>query len=223
MLRHAMWLYRHAWILPVALVVAIVVCSTPAFAQWLRHGLTEPYQAREASSYPVADAIVVLGGGWMPDTEDVLDNPTVDDAYTRLGFGRRLYVAGRAPRILLSGGEGEAQRMAARLALQGIPPARMWIEGHSRDTHENAVNSARILHAAGVRRVLLVTSAIHMGRAVASFRKQGVEVIPAPAMPLPHRDRPTSFLHGRRMVLMRSANYLHEYLGQWVYRLRGWS
>jgi len=221
--RHAIWLCRCAWVLPVVLAVAIVVCSTPAFAQWLRRGLTDPYPARAASAYPMADAIVVLGGGWMPDTEDVLDNPSADDAYTRLGFGRRLYLAGRAPVILLSGGDGEAQRMAARLALQGVPPMQLWIESHSRDTHENAVNSARLLHAAGVRRILLVTSAIHMGRAVASFRKQGVQVIPAPALPLPHRDRPTSFLHGRRLALMRSANYLHEYLGQWVYRLRGWS
>ncbi|RAN82744.1 hypothetical protein B5P43_01300 [Bacillus sp. SRB_336] len=221
--RHVSSLYRHAWILPSAVLVVIVVCSTPAFAQWLRRGLTGPYPTQAAVSYPRTDAIVVLGGGWMPDTEDVLDNPTVDDAHTRLGFGRRLYLAGRAPMILLSGGDGEAQRMAARLALQGVPPARMWTESRSRDTHENAVYSAQLLRRAGARRVLLVTSAIHMGRAVASFRKEGVEVVPAPSMPLPHRDRPTSFWHGRRMALFRSANYLHEYLGQWVYRLRGWS
>ncbi|WP_377304383.1 YdcF family protein [Rhodanobacter umsongensis] len=205
----------------VALLLA--VCSTPAFAQWLRRGLTDPYPAQPAAGYPRTDAIVVLGGGWMPDAEDVLDNPSADDAHTRLGFGRRLYVAGRAPVVLLSGGDGEAQRMAARLALQGLPPARLWIEGRSRDTHENAVYSAQMLRRAGARRILLVTSAIHMGRAAASFRKQGVEVIPAPAMPLPHRDRPTRFWRGRAIALLRSANYLHEYLGQWIYRLRGWS
>jgi uncharacterized SAM-binding protein YcdF (DUF218 family) len=220
-------MHRHAsWLCPIFLgvvLVVIVVCSTPAFALWLRRGLTGPYPTQVAASYPRTDAIVVLGGGWMPDIEEALDNPSADDVYTRLGFGRRLYLAGRAPMILLSGGDGEAQRMAARLALLGVPPARMWIESRSRDTHENAVYSAQLLRRAGARRVLLVTSAIHMGRAVASFRKQGVEVVPAPSMPLPHRDRPTSFWHGRRMALFRSANYLHEYLGQWVYRLRGWS
>jgi uncharacterized SAM-binding protein YcdF (DUF218 family) len=224
MRRHATWLCRHAWVLLAAVAaLLLVVCSTPAFAQWLRRGLTFPYPVQVAAAYPRADAIVVLGGGWMPDTEDVLDNPTVDDAHTRLGFGRRLYLAGRAPLILLSGGDGEAQRMADRLVLQGLPPAQLRTENRSRDTHENALYSAQLLHRAGARRILLVTSAIHMGRAVASFRKQGMEVVPAPAMPLPHRDRPTSFWRGRRMALFRSANYLHEYLGQWIYRLRGWS
>jgi uncharacterized SAM-binding protein YcdF (DUF218 family) len=216
-------LYRLAALMLVVATLALAACSTPAVATWLRFGLTRPYPVQPAAAYPVADAIVVLGGGWMPDTEDVLDNPSVDDAHTRLGFGRRLYLAGRAPLILLSGGDGEAQRMADRLVLQGLPPAQLRTENRSRDTYENALYSAQVLRRAGARRILLVTSAIHMGRAVASFRKQGLEVIPAPAMPLPHRDRPTSFWRGRRMAFFRSANSLHEYLGQWIYRLRGWS
>ena len=200
-----------------------VVCSTPAFAHWLRHGLTDPYPAQVAAKYPTADAIVVLGGGWMRDTEDVLDNPSISDPHTRLGFGRLLYVAGRAPVMLLSGGDGEAKRMAARLVLQDVPQAHLLIESRSRDTHENALYSTQILHRAGAHRILLVTSTSHMGRAVASFTKQGVEVIPAPVMPMPQRDQPVSFWHARRTALFRSGDSLHEYVGRWIYRLRGWS
>lgn len=216
-------LYRPAWILLAAVALFTVVCSTPAFARWLRRGLTHPYQAQVAANYPTADAIVVLGGGWMRDTEDVLDNPSANDPHTRLGFGRLLYVAGRAPVILLSGGDGEAKRMAASLVLQDVPRANLLIESRSRDTHENALYSAELLHRAGAHRILLVTSTIHMGRAAASFRKQGMEVIPAPVMPMPQRDRPVSFWHARRTALFRSGNYLHEYVGRWIYRLRGWS
>ncbi len=220
---HPACLYRHAWVLLAVIALFLAVCSTPAFAQWLRRGLTRPYQAQVAAKYPGADAIVVLGGGWMRDTEDVLDNPSANDPHSRLGFGRLLYAAGRAPMILLSGGDGEAERMAASLVLQDVPQAHLLIENRSRDTHENALYSAEILHRIGAHRILLVTSTIHMGRAAASFRKQGVEVIPAPAMPMPLRDWPVSFWHARRIALFRSGNYLHEYFGRWIYRLRGWS
>jgi uncharacterized SAM-binding protein YcdF (DUF218 family) len=103
-----------------------------------------------------------------------------------------------------------------RIALEedfGVPVR--WTESASRDTRENAVNSARILRDAGVRKVLLVSHAIHLPRAQAEFEAAGMEVIPAP----------TAFLHGpysSEMVLAKfpSANSAyagwlatHEWLG----------
>jgi uncharacterized SAM-binding protein YcdF (DUF218 family) len=55
-----------------------------------------------------------------------------------------------------------------------------WIEGHSRDTFQNAAFSAPLLKAAGVRRIALVTDGAHEWRAVHEFESTGLEVIPAP-------------------------------------------
>lgn len=211
------------WILLAVMVVFLVACSTPAFSMLLRRSLTDPYPPRAAASYVRADAIVVLGGGWVVDAEDDPDYVSAIAATTRLGFGRLLYEAGRAPVILLSGGDGEATRMADNLALSDVPRASVLIENKSRNTHENALYSTPILHRLGARRILLVTSSRHMGRAAASFRKQGFEVVPAPSLALPPRRLATDFWQSRKWSLIRSADCLHEYVGRWIYALRGWS
>ncbi len=211
------------WILLAALAVFLVACSTPAFSMFLRRSLTNPYPPRAAASYATADAIVVLGGGWVVDAEDDPEYVSEVAPMTRLGFGRLLYQAGRAPVVLLTGGDGEATRMAANLALNGVPGTHVLIEGKSRSTHENALYSAPILHRLGARRILLVTSSRHMGRAAASFSKQGFDVIPAPPLASPSHRVASGFWRSRGWSLIRSADCLHEYLGRWIYALRGWT
>jgi uncharacterized SAM-binding protein YcdF (DUF218 family) len=82
----------------------ILICATPAFAALLRHGLVDPYPPRQAFEYPVADAIVVLGGGDPPD----FGHGQGREQSNRTGFAFQLYRAQRAPLIVASGGAGEA-------------------------------------------------------------------------------------------------------------------
>ncbi len=56
----------------------------------------------------------------------------------------------------------------------------IWIENGSRSTHENAMYGAEILRQHGISRIALVIDARSMARAEASFRKQGMTVVPAP-------------------------------------------
>lgn len=70
-----------------------------------------------------------------------------------------------------------------------------WAEDRSRTTHENAVESAAILRAAGVRRVVLVAHSFDMPRATAEFASQGIETIAAPTGIVTLRvDSPLDFL-----------------------------
>lgn len=69
--------------------------------------------------------------------------------------------------------------MQAVLASLGVPLAAMVLEERSRNTRENARFSAAVLLPQGRARVLLVTSALHMPRAVALFEAQGFAVLPA--------------------------------------------
>ncbi|MEJ7137197.1 YdcF family protein [Amphibiibacter pelophylacis] len=73
----------------------------------------------------------------------------------------------------------EAHVAAATLRAERQPVLR-WMETGSRDTHENAVNSRALLRRDGVTRLVLVTSAWHMPRAVAEFTRAGFDVLPAP-------------------------------------------
>ena len=84
---------------------------------------------------------------------------------------------------------------------------------------QNAVLSAAILRNAGIQRVVLVTQAFHMPRAVRLFRAAGLEVVPAPTQfktagrsPLGPLD-----LLPQSNALRNSYYALHEWLGLLVY------
>jgi uncharacterized SAM-binding protein YcdF (DUF218 family) len=165
-----------------------VFFSLPIVAITLYAPLETSYTPKRYKDYPKADAIVVLGG-----TASSLTPPRVEVEEThgsRLAPAYRLYRLEKAPVIILSSGSWyftaqkerrvEAQDMAEFLKGIGCPEKALVLEGSSRNTYENAVESAAWLKAHGKKTVLLVTSAFHMRRAVPLFQEQGVEVIPVP-------------------------------------------
>jgi uncharacterized SAM-binding protein YcdF (DUF218 family) len=117
----------------------------------------------------------------------------------------------------------EAAEIADLLVEWGVPRAAIVEEGASRTTSENAVQVARLLRTRGLRRVLLVTSALHMRRALAAFRAEGVEAIPSPCDALatarPRRG-PLDWLP-RPEALQRTHDALWELLGLAAYRVTG--
>jgi uncharacterized SAM-binding protein YcdF (DUF218 family) len=143
----------------------------------------------------------------------------------------RLYRAGKAPLIIVSGGnvfpqEGfrpEAAYTADLLQEWGIPQSAIIFEGNSRNTRENAVETSRLLKNRQLNRVLLVTSAFHMPRALAAFRGVGINAIPSPSSISAELAQPTLLnwipsLDG--LGTMQSV--VHEKIGIFVYRMRGW-
>ena len=107
-----------------------------------------------------ADAILVLGG----------------ESQARPITAARLYREGVASKIFIIGtGDHETNRRA--LLSGGVPENRITIERESKSTLENAEFAKPLLEAAGVRRVLLVTSSFHARRALATFQQRipGIE------------------------------------------------
>ena len=133
-------------------------------------------------SSPQGDAIVVLGGDVA-----IPNSPRVTSQLNgnRLIHAYRLYRAGKAPVILISGGnvfpqEGlDPEAVYSRRLLEefGGPSDAILLESDSRNTHENAVRTRKILGAIGIDQILLVTSGFHMKRAVLTFEKSGFDVI----------------------------------------------
>ena len=105
----------------------------------------------------------------------------------RVWYAARLFHAGKAPLVILSGGGdlerqafSEARAMAVFLQDLGVPAQAIAMEETSRNTRQNADFSTALLKARGIEHILLVTSALHMPRALALFKAQGLEVTPAP-------------------------------------------
>jgi uncharacterized SAM-binding protein YcdF (DUF218 family) len=173
-------------------VLAAWLFATPIVAQAL-HGLLERdlvaltpqrWAAARAAARP-PKAVVVLGGGVARSPRD---HPPGERAHPRT-LERTLHGA-RVARmtglpVLLSGGAArgyqasEAELM--RRVMEGDLGVRArWLEQRSRDTADNASESAAVLKAAGIDSVVLVTHAYHMRRAQAAFEAAGLAVLPAP-------------------------------------------
>lgn len=214
------------WLCAAALFV-LMVFSSPAGSGALLRSLENQYPDTGIDVISHAQAIVVLGGNiHMPSRGH--GNSGLIDQSDRLLHALRLYRAGKAPVVVCSGGSfaetSEAQAMGRLLQEWGVPSEAILLEEQSLNTRENALFSYPVLKARGIRRILLVTSAIHMPRAAAVFRKAGFEVSPAPA------DFRTGWGEASgsfgwlpdAVYLMRSDRALREWIGLLVYRLRGW-
>jgi uncharacterized SAM-binding protein YcdF (DUF218 family) len=191
--------------------------SVPQCSDWLRGTLEERHPVVVESTLPPADAIVVLGGGvgraWLR-REDV-DPEELKSS--RLAAGARAWLARRAPTVILSGGGdgdgSEARTMAAAITRLRVPASALLLEERSRDTRGNALFTAELAKQHGMRRVLLVTSALHMPRARLMFCEAGMEVTPIPVPEFAHRDGWRARWLPTRGALWRSGRALKEYAG----------
>lgn len=159
--------------------------STPMANQRLRAHLEGPFPPLAVQDLPNSKAIVVLGGTMSPPTAG-RPWPDLSAAADRVWHAERLFRAGKAPLVVLSGGSDlsvslapEALAMSAFIQDLGVPAAAVLLEPDSRSTRENARFTARLLRDRKIDQVLLVTSAWHMSRALAHFRAQGLTVTPA--------------------------------------------
>ncbi len=133
-----------------------------------------------------ADAIVVLGCRGSTALK------------RRLGIGIRLFEAGAAPLLVLSGGGAgplpEAELMRRAAIADGVPPTALLIDTASRNTVENARETARLLSARGLGSVVLVSDRVHLPRAALLFRLAGLRVAGRAAVPSRSPTRQASAL-----------------------------
>ena len=208
-------------------LLVIFIGSSPITSELYRRH-EQQYLPVLVKESPTADAIVLLGGE--------LQLPAPPRVESQLGGNRavhtmRLYQAGKAPLIIVSGGnvfpqeglQSESVYTVELLEEWGIPRNAILVEENSRSTRENAVETAKLLRERNLDRVLLVTSAFHMPRALATFRTAGVSAIPSPSSISANLTHPQILdwipsLEG----LGGLKNVIHEKLGILVYRSRGW-
>jgi uncharacterized SAM-binding protein YcdF (DUF218 family) len=205
--------------------------STPAVAGARVRGLAREHLPIPVADAPAADAIVLLGGAVGPAKPPRLD-PDLADGADRVWLAARLWTAHKAPIVIATGGRDpreeagpESRDMKALLVAWGVAADAVVEDPAALDTRGNATGTKAILDARGLRRVLLVTSALHMPRALAAFRAAGVDAVACPTDFLAFDGGERSLLDflPDAEALQRVTQVVHERMGTLWYRLRGWA
>ncbi len=206
--------------LGVVAVLWLWVWSLPIASVGLRAMLESEFPPRSASEMPMAHAVVVLGGCMAP-ADRLHPQSDLKNGADRLRFAAQLYHAGKAPLLVLSGGAdrdvsltSEAEAMREFMRELGVPEDALVLEEDSRNTAENARHTAALLRKRGVRHVLLVTSAMHMARALHYFRAENLGVTPAAADYEAHAVSGWQQWVPDADALYGSARALKEWVGQ---------
>ncbi len=172
-----------------------------------------------------AEAIVILGGGRLYNApEDAGRDQPASATLIRLRHGARLHHLTGLP-VLVSGGapdtigESEAALMA-RVLREDFNVTVRWQEQTSDNTAENAKHAAQQLAAVGVRRILLVTDALHMPRAKRAFLAAGFDVVAAPTRFLGRRPIDLASFIPKASELEVSHYAIHEWIGILWYKIR---
>jgi uncharacterized SAM-binding protein YcdF (DUF218 family) len=236
-----LWWKYPRW-LPIPVIIACFILFIGGNI-WVSNLLVKSLEWQYISTLdklPKAEAIVILGGGVKPM---IHPRPMIDVAESgdRVIYGAKLYKMGKSSLIIPTGGRipwrggknlpSEADDMTELLLLFSIPESAIIKEEKSFNTYDNAVNTRKILETLNINRILLVTSAIHMPRAVKIFEKQNLKVISAPTDYLvTERDFQEEDNWQNLLInLFPDSIYLHnttlairEYIGMIVYKLKGW-
>jgi len=177
-LRHPKWGRRIA----ATGVVLLLLLAMPAVARFLVRSLdtTPAFDPAHAGN---AQAIVILSGGLRTHAPEYGGTTLGKLTLERVRYGARLARETGLP-VLVSGGRVrhgpvEAVLMRDALMQEFNVPVR-WVEVRSRNTHENAQNSAAILKAAAVQRVILVGHSFDFPRSRREFEAAGMQVVAAP-------------------------------------------
>jgi len=175
-----------------------------------------PFVERREAPVP-ADAVLVLTHRLQADGQP--SAPTE----ARLLHGIELAAQGLASRLILTDeppapttadvARGELQRLGIRDA-EVVP-----LRGSLHSTHDEAARAGALCRERGWHRLLVVTSPLHARRACTTVEAQGLAVSCSPAVEtqfdVETLDRPTD-----RFAAF--AQVVHEAVGLWVYRRKGW-
>jgi uncharacterized SAM-binding protein YcdF (DUF218 family) len=197
----------------------------------LVEGLQARFVREDHPAWGERNAIIVLGGGTVRWPGQPIVRPAVL-AYSRVVEAVRLYLLAkrnqRPCRILISGGDAsrtgvtEAEAYGAAMLQLGVEPADIVPEGRSLNTFQNAEFTVALLRRQPFDKLFLVTSGLHLRRALLYFGHFGVYPIPCAADRI--LLRPSILPVGYNFAVADFAT--HEYVGivrYYLYNFLGWN
>ena len=215
------------------IVASYTLMSIYAVTFVLTRPLVLGYHPLTAADVPPGrTAVVVLGSGSysIQDWSGNEYSTTDESAASRVLEAVRVYRLINPEWVIASGGklhpddvaQATGDAMRSLLVQLGVPPGRIVLQTTSRNTHEEAQLNLDILRGVKADHVVVVTSDVHMRRAVGTFRAEGVEVIPAIARD-PFQARSwQDWVAPSDTGLWGASSLAHETLGIGYYAARGW-
>jgi len=170
------------WLLVLVGVLGLWLCTTTALSRWLTLSVLQAPMELSASEVvelkkSPKTAIVVLGGGRRATAGEYGGSAPTARTLERLRYGIWLGRETGLP-VAFSGGIGRGEvigqteaEIASRIAEREFRAPLRWVENQSRDTRENALMSVAMLKSQGIERIVLVTHAYHMPRALRNFER----------------------------------------------------
>lgn len=211
------------------LAAGVYLASIAPVANFLLSPLEGQYAAPGVDDLRTAQAYVVLGGGASDKAVDIFGRGTLSsDSTARLVAAYRLYRLSRKP-IIVSGGRAYPSRTPESeigkrfLVKLGVRSDHIMTETRSRDTQENVIYTKDLCAGKGISKIVLVTSAYHLKRAMFLFTPFFNDVIPCPSDIRTSEDKA-----GIRDFFPDAASFyatsiaLHERLGLLFYKIRFW-
>lgn len=211
----------------IAIEVLLVALMTPIGATALTRAVATRAPPASACRAPEPATVVVLGAGFeyppgSPEDYGSLHRASLQHVFAAVALWKKLPDA----RLVIAGGAGGRIREAvpmANLAVQlGVDPRSIEVDDRSRNTWQNARNVAA-LSPAVPKRVWLVTSAVHLPRALGAFRAWGFDPCGWPS------DLPESSVHvwpggfiPQGTAAAKAGMALHEVFGGWDYAVKEW-
>lgn len=207
--------------------VASLIFSTGWLAQIISNRLERQYPVVTTIN-PNIHWVVVLGGGTLKGVSAPVNYLLTPTSILRLLEGVRLYRRLPNSKLLLSGGNeardattSTATNMGKLAALFDIPEKSLVLEPKTINTAEEVIAIKKRVHE---NAFYLVTSAIHMPRAMALCHKQGLNPVAAPSNYPYYYDQATSWkdkfvIDPFYWVYIRSV--WHEVLGRIWGKLMG--
>jgi uncharacterized SAM-binding protein YcdF (DUF218 family) len=179
------------------------------------------------------DVGIVLSGGITNDDKLPKENIFLGKSGDRAAQAIQLYKKGKIKKIIMSGGStnilGTSAKMESVDVAQymvdcGVNKEDIILDTLSKNTRENAINSAAILKKFFPnQRYVLITSATHLKRSIACFQKVGVRVTPFGSNYYSHeRQFIPAYLGIKEEYLYYSETVLHEIFGYLVYWVMGY-
>jgi uncharacterized SAM-binding protein YcdF (DUF218 family) len=217
-------------IVALLIVFVSIVGGTP-FSDTLLRTLEQPYYHQDWNALPKADAVVLLGGnlsGSALEKEQFNASANFDRVLVALELLRDK----KAPVLVIGGITSpvgnerltEGQLLKKWFERWSLTPAEVIPLGELKITRDEARQTGEIAKKRGWKKILLVTSAYHMDRALLIFAETGLEILPVACdfrtAPKESGERPL-FAIPSSFGFEHLEIYLHETIGLWAFKLFG--
>jgi uncharacterized SAM-binding protein YcdF (DUF218 family) len=215
-------------------MLGILLISTNSLFVNALFSAYEMPQTEIKGHYPLA---IILGGGMIRANQEDPTRMNAGESADRFLQPALLYKQGKVDRILITGGNtsignlkidqsNETAQVKRLLVALGIPNEKILTETQAKNTHENAVNSKRMIDSLQLNGpILLVTSAFHMRRSMACFTKEGINCVPY-VVDSKKKDTPMGVLEciiPSERELFKLSYLLREMFGFVIYRIMGYA